>query len=325
MTKWFDEIKPVNYDWTYIDIDLGNICTYKCSYCPTDAHDGSVPWLDINALKQFIGKVFKHHTTVFQKELFVFNLLGGEPTLYPYIEELCAFIKEQGKKYSVITWIELLTNGYRKVSWWKDNIDLYDNAKISFHPEYADASHVRDVCDLLVENKKCALVQVLMYPDKWQECVSAIELMIKTRKKLWPLQPKTVQIDFGPEPYFYTNEQKQWMKDNLYTYTSENDINYHNKMFLNGEKVGQVLVYSIIAEKQHSFVNWECFAGIDLIRVKRQGDFKLGGVCRMEYPGFTDKTIYDDDYILPSRPTICKQTWCSCGADIKVQKRKVNV
>ena len=61
---------------------------------------------------------------------------------------------------------------------------------------------------------------VLMYPDKWQECVNAINIMIKTRKKLWSLQPKTVQIDFGPEPYFYTNEQKQWMKDNLYTYTN---------------------------------------------------------------------------------------------------------
>ena len=49
--EWFDKITHNNnYRWIYVDIDLGNFCTYACSYCPDEAHNGSVPWLEISTL-----------------------------------------------------------------------------------------------------------------------------------------------------------------------------------------------------------------------------------------------------------------------------------
>lgn len=317
----FDQIKHGQYDWIYVDIDLGNSCTYNCSYCPADAHNGSVPWLQIDALKKFIDKLFQHYTTVFNKELFVFNLLGGEPTLYRDIETLCEYIKTKANYFKVESYIEFLTNGYRKLAWWKKNIDLYDNAKISFHSEFANDDHIVEICDAIIAGGKTANVQILMLPSKWDYCIAAIDKFSKS-KEHWAYRPKIVQKEFGPEPYDYTADQLKFLQNSDNFRNGNSEKNYNNKYFYKGKKVDKIYVSDIIINNLHTFFDWKCYAGIDIVRIKRKGDLKLGGTCFMEYPNFTDKTIYED-YEFPTKPTICKQAWCFCGADIKVRKEKI--
>ena len=81
----FDEIQ-YKHDWQkqhiYVDIALGNICNFCCSYCDPKLHNGSFPWHSIDDLKRFINKLFLHYTKIHNKKYFTFNFLGGEPSLY---------------------------------------------------------------------------------------------------------------------------------------------------------------------------------------------------------------------------------------------------
>jgi len=317
---WFDKIIHNNeYRWVYIDIDLGNFCTYACSYCPTQAHDGSVPWLEVGALKKFVNKLFTH--TKDTKNLLVFNFLGGEPTLYNDIEELCYYIKEQSGKFGIQSHIELLTNGYRKLRWWEDNIHVYDEVKISFHPEFATATHARDVCDLVVSKGKQAMTQVLMLPALWEKCIETIETL-KTSKYKWCIAVKVVLKDFGHEPYDYTKEQEEFMKKMPRPPKINNRPSYNNRFMLNNKQTEHYVAAQIINERKHSFKDWKCYAGIDIISISREGKFKIGGACPMSYERFTNKTIYDTDYVFPSTPVICNIDWCKCGPDIITRKEK---
>lgn len=318
---WFDKIVHNNkYRWVYLDIDLGNFCTYACSYCPTTAHDGSVPWLELSALKRFVDNLFSH--TKDTKNLLVFNFLGGEPTLYKDIEELCYYIKEQSSKFGIQSHIELLTNGYRKLRWWEDNIHMYDEVKISFHPEFADPIHVRDVCDLVVSKGKQSMTQVLMLPELWDKCIDTIEVL-KTSKYEWGIAVKVVQKDFGPEPYDYTEDQIEFMKKMPRPPKINNRPSYNNSFILNDKETTHYLASQIINERKHSFKGWKCYAGIDIINITRNGKFKIGGACPMPYDGFTNKTIYDLDYEFPTEPVTCDIDWCKCGPDIITRKEKI--
>ena len=319
--EWFDKITHNNnYRWIYVDIDLGNFCTYACSYCPDEAHNGSVPWLEISTLKNFVKKLFDH--TKDTKNLLVFNLLGGEPTLYKDIEELCYYIKDQSKKYNIRSYIELLTNGYRKLRWWEDNILMYDEVKISFHPEFANATHVRDVCDLVVSKGKQSMTQVLMLPAMWDKCIDTINIL-RTSKYKWGIMVKVVLKNFGHEPYDYTQEQIEFMRHMPRQSKVHNRPQYSNKFWLNDTETKHYTASQIINEKYHTFKGWMCYAGIDIIHINRNGKFRIGGACPMPYDGFTNKTIYDLDYEFPKEPIICNIDWCKCGPDIITRKEKM--
>ena len=105
-----DEIRYENNNHIYVDIALGNTCNFKCSYCPDKLHNGSDPWLDIVALKKFSSKLIDFYSSVHDKNIFMFNLLGGEPTLYKDIVPFCQQLKELGEQKNCLIQIEFLTN-----------------------------------------------------------------------------------------------------------------------------------------------------------------------------------------------------------------------
>ncbi len=49
-----DHYHPEAKDWVVVNWNLGNMCNFKCSYCPSILHDGSYGWNEYDTVKKFI-------------------------------------------------------------------------------------------------------------------------------------------------------------------------------------------------------------------------------------------------------------------------------
>jgi organic radical activating enzyme len=319
-----DEIRYENNNHIYVDIVLGNTCNFKCSYCPDSLHNGSDPWLNINALKKFSSKLIDFYSSVHDKNIFMFNLLGGEPTLYKDIVPFCQQLKELEEQKNCLIQIEFLTNGFRKLKWWEENIELFDKVKISHHPEFAKPEHSRDVADIVTEHNKYAAVQMLMNPEYWDKCMDHANIILDSKYDFTVVK-KLVLKDFWTEPYDYTPEQLKIFdgpfRGSIAEIENKKIFNRRPIYYFENEKIGRVRPPKIIAEGLNKFKGWTCYAGIDILSVDFQGKIKLGGACKMEYDGITNKTIYDD-YDFPNSPQVCAIDICACSPDVETRKFK---
>ena len=84
----------ISLQTVHIDIELGNLCNWACTYCPKKSHDGSIPWVDKNNLIKFLDQACTHYKSL-GKKYFDFNFLGGEPTLFKHFVEITNWIKQQ--------------------------------------------------------------------------------------------------------------------------------------------------------------------------------------------------------------------------------------
>ncbi len=318
-----DEIRYDNNKHIYIDIALGNTCNFKCSYCPDDLHNGSEPWLNINALKKFSSKLIDFYSSVHDKNIFMFNLLGGEPTLYKDIVPFCQQLKKLGEQKNCLIQIEFLTNGFRKLKWWEENIELFDKVKISHHPEFAKPEHSRDVADIVTENNKYAAIQVLMNPEYWDKCMDHVNIILDSKYD-FNVANKLVLKDFGTEPYDYTPEQLKIFDKPFRGGINQRKLKLFNRQpiyFFENKNLGKLPPPKIFAEKLNKFKGWTCYAGIDILSIAFNGNISLGGACRMRSTGVTDKTIYDD-YDFPNSPQVCAIDVCKCSPDVETRKFK---
>ena len=171
-----------------IELMLGNLCNYKCSYCFPGSNEGDHLWPDTDTLIKNITHLFETYKQ-HGKNKFELYLVGGEPTLWKDLSKFCWFLKNN---YDVV--IRLSTNGYKKAEWWKLNSKLFDAVEISVHHEYANLDHIVSICDALYYEKTNLVANVLMDPDFFDKCISIVEY-IKSSKKRWPIVAKWVHFD----------------------------------------------------------------------------------------------------------------------------------
>ena len=54
----------ISLQTVHIDIELGNLCNWACTYCPSDLHDGSMPWVDKDSLIKFLDQACTHYKSL---------------------------------------------------------------------------------------------------------------------------------------------------------------------------------------------------------------------------------------------------------------------
>ena len=194
----------------WIDWTLGNSCNFSCSYCPDNLHDGTANWISLEDCEKFVRKIIVHYSQ-FNKKYFIFNLLGGEPTVWRNLKKFCILVKEIAAENNVTAIIEILTNGGRTMRWWRSNYHLFDTFKITHHSEFADPRHTKELAEFLYETGNRCSIQVPMLPDNWDVCIRHINVLADTDVP-YNLLTKTLLIDFGSNPYPYTDEQKNYIE-----------------------------------------------------------------------------------------------------------------
>ena len=136
-----------------IDWILSNICNYKCSYCGPSSNGGYFKWPSLDECKIAIDRIKKQSNHKYR----FYTLLGGEPTLWKDFRSICELIKNDDDN----TVINILTNGYRSISWWDKTKLVLDKVSISFHHQYANSNHIIDVVNCI--NDSCQTTVQLLF------------------------------------------------------------------------------------------------------------------------------------------------------------------
>lgn len=318
-------VDPRRYDSVYIDWTLGNFCNFSCSYCPDHLHNNSHPLADLDVVQNFTVRLLEHYTTILRKKYFVFNFMGGEPTVWKHFEPYVCWLKEQSDRLNVFCQIEILTNASRSLRWWEKNLQYIDVVKITHHSEFANPKHNSEVADLAINYNVHSTVQVTMIPNQWQTCLDHLGI-IENSKNLFQIDVKPLRIDFGSNLYNYTAEQLEFFQKPYRLGTvnvGRERIGMMSKSIFDNGSSAINRYQDLITKKENIWMDWECYAGLDIIGIKYDGSITLGGACGMVDSNLVGKKITDIDLVFRKSTVICKQQWCSCGPDMETKKKYV--
>jgi organic radical activating enzyme len=307
-----------------IELMLGNLCNYKCSYCFPGSNEGTHLWPDTDLLIKNITHLFETYKK-HGKNKFELTVLGGEPTLWKDLPKFCKFLKSN---YN--TAIRIATNGYRKPEWWKENSKLFDSIEISVHSEFANPEHIKQVGDTLYLENTNVVANVLMNPYEFDKCVSVLEEIKKSKYK-WPIIGKSVHYNGLTR---YSEEQKKYLKDPLKRWPDLewwSNLNYNEEyetwIIENNEKKKVSYNYFSL-EGKNKFKGWECNLGVDHLRISMTG--KISGNCdQLLYGENFYFNLYEENFSLLFNPkivpVICASYMCKCGFENNISKRIISI
>lgn len=288
----------------FLEIELGSVCNYNCSYCPPQLHCGNI-WLDYDALKSFIEFSDPSHVL----------LVGGEPTYYPHINDLLLFLKEREDRV-----IDITSNASKTLKWWEEHKQYIDIITLSYHLEYANLDKFNEIVKEISQDK-VVTVNVSMIVDKFDECLEVAKEISQNQNTFVCLKALT-DIKTG-KLYDYTKQQLVMMsnvsKPEIQTTYNKHSVNLYG--LKSDGTLEKQIAQALISNKQNSYKGWKCWKGVQYIRINENGDL-FRGACDL---GKTScGSIYDKRIILPADPTVCENDFCFCLTNLKcIDKEKV--
>ena len=320
-------ISPDTYKSLSIDLVLGNRCNFACSYCSSINYDGSLPWVDTDKIINLAAVI---RDKMPYKRRRIYNLLGGEPTLMPRLDELLRGIKSVDPDAFII----LTTNGSRTERFWSEISSYIDRCVFSVHLAQCDVDQIERNMKICVEKGAWVIANVLMDKAHWSKAVSACETYA-AQAYAHCIYAKPVNTSIGSGILQdYTPEQMDWLlnwraqdsaakarcldllpdvedfkEDNYGIYEPESDSwpygGRHDHM---------------IAVGVNRFRDWQCWIGIDSMLIDAKGTVKGGSACNL---GKVYGNFYQDDprgWDWTPQPTICQYHSCGCGNDLSARK-----
>ena len=301
--------------YVYVDWDITSRCNFSCYYCNPEAHDGKYNFPSLDVAKNFVDKVNEQYTGI--KEFAVYNIFGGEPTIWGELPAFSEYIKSINSKNI----LQLLTNGNRTLKWWKRNAPYIDKIIVSVHVAQTDIVELVDkfnqLADDIVIDFQLAMDQVI-----FDECVKYFQYAEKNLHPNISLKSKPLRKMLGESELMnYT----QLQKETLSTLQNKNgkqiqDIAIPMIKKNNGTVVDpDVDITQLVLNKENNWNGWACWIGIDTINVTREGNITIGSQCN---PDIIIGNINNLDFNFPLKPIICKYNTCGCYADIHTRKVK---
>lgn len=300
----------------HVEIRLGNQCNFDCSFCHADFKDGTRRPLSLSLYKQTVMNLTNDSGIPT-----LFTIQGGEPTLYPQLVEFLEFIKSRNG------YVQMFSNGSRTVRWWAEFLPrkLVDKLVITHHPEQnASTDQTATIINMAVEfvpEVSCCVTVVKDIFDLAIAHTNTIRSLVYSPKVV-----KTIPVIHSDETYdiheSYSAEQLDIIK------------NINQTFLLNGY-VGRTFFGSAICQessgqwhrrtglamqlnKENNFKGWECDAGV--YRLVIETDEAYNAMCRV---GGVVGRVSAADINFSTKPVICDQNDCFCGADITIPKRKL--
>ena len=319
--KW-THTDPNRKDFLAINWLLTNACNYRCSYCDEHIHDGSIPPLDKEVIKDFIKAITQKIAP--KKVFFEFN--GGEVTYYPGIEELFKTIKDSNSFCGIIS------NGSRPLKWWKENLVFLDSILLSFHHEFSDRDHFLNLLELIGSHPKIKIhINIMMDPKNFDFCLETARIFKRHSTASLSLQRLLENHNKENESlYPYSEEQKLQMAQ----IKSEKFIGRSLKMIFKSSPIEfRGLMKKVYADKKEEatpadylitngesrFKNWSCMAGVENLAIDWDGKIYRG---QCQEGGSLGQVGQDFDPNLV-KPILCQRDFCYCGFDLLCEKKLI--
>jgi hypothetical protein len=292
---------------------INNICTNSCSYCPPILHNGKNHNYEWENARQFLKILFNRHKKIHC------TVVGGEPSISPFFPELVRLFSNAGHTITVGS------NGAKPVAFWKEISPYLKALSFSYHPEFVDSNFIEKV----VEAGKLTSVgvRVMMHPKYWNQCIDMYNSILEITHIKAQLPVRILDWGGGSDSSssVYTQEQVEWFKNFTTPIGQQLAITPLDDMisafiFDDGtvEEFGKPTKY--VNTNQTNFYGYECEIGLRSLVVDhdgsiRRGNCYVGGVIG-HLNNFTSITW-------PENPVICRQLQCTCGIDVKINKRKL--
>ena len=321
------KITANNSNLLKICYDLGNICNYKCWYCFPGSNEGTIPFPDVDIVKENISSLINYYINnkiVSKVEL---NLLGGEPTLWKDLGTFVQYVKENTKN----TKIQILTNGTKSTRWWKQYGKFFNDISISVHHEKANIDHIIRVSETLYDLGVVFNNTIVFDPMAWDKCISIYEKLMSTKKK-WPIVVKPLHFSGSVD---YTEEQKIFFKNQLKRYPAIFDL--YKYLFVTRGKYYAHYDDGTVEKTKNSnyfaldnlnhFMGWECSLGKNWVFINRNGE--LSGTCGQKIYGLPfSYNINNPSFARTFKPRIvpiiCRTSTCLCSGEAALPKRKIS-
>jgi len=284
-----------------VDIEIGNICNYSCSYCHPNSHSGS-SWNNYNKLINFIDKVT-------EGKLATIILSGGEPTLYPRIDDILKHIKRDG------IYLAITSNGSRSLRWWKERLEYFDKVIFSYHPEYVNMDDFYKKVEY-ISNKTSMEINVSMMHDKFDECYEAAKKLHEINNT--DIVLKALKNKKTGKLYEYTHDQLKIMSKRMENKNKNKSVVIEH-LYENGDSILKY-IQEILSEDLNKYKGWKCWKGIDLIKIQATGKYYLAS-CDLKHSKYYGDI--NDNINLPTKPVICEYDYCFCVCDLMhIRKEK---
>lgn len=304
-----------------IEVVLGNVCNYKCSYCFEGYHEGDNHWPkeNFNLVVNNLLKLMKFYEINHGKKRFNLKPIGGEPTLWPLLDKFILTLKNEFDVY-----IRLSTNASRTLRYWEENTKLFDEIIISVHPEFTKPDHIISVSDFIYKSRLSNLyINVLMNPFDWKKSVNVLEYL-KNNSKGWHLNTSPVLIKGEA---IYDDEQIKFL-NSFEKITATQPKHFQDDLqapIFIGEnyQILNINKSQIMYNNLHRFKGYKCNLGIDRVYIGQDGI--VSGACgqKIFQPLNIFKTDIEPILVKKNEPVICEKEKCSCSAEIILSKSKV--
>lgn len=298
-----DHSRVVLVDWM-----LGNACSYACSYCPKALHDGSVPWQRVEDVLTFYDLLQAHYQKRRRKRVWL-QFTGGEPTMHPQIVPLLQAATE--RRFSV----SLISNASRTLRFWHKIAPHLDGIILTYHNEFADLDHFREVGRLLADRMPVH-INVTMRPEAFQQTLDEA-LALREAMPGASITLKPLRIGFDAELYDYAPDQLDVMRRSLPQRQAQTGAMPRGTMTVQGRDGQRATVRAteLVVRGQNRWRGYRCNAGLESLRVRGDGTITRA-VCGVGGEiGRVGGAV-----ALPHGPIICTEEVCSCTADILITK-----
>jgi organic radical activating enzyme len=305
-----------------------DICNFNCSYCFPGSHDEKFRYpKNVDTVIKNFRILFDLYKEKLNKQKFHLMIAGGgEPTIWPGIEQFCKEIKEQHDVYTTV-----ITNGSRTLRWWEENSASFDGVNLSCHHEFVDLDHYIAVADLLFSKGIKVNALMLMDAKAWNKCVSYVERM-KQSKYPWFIQTKEVVDAPGHGIDVYTQEQLDYVNASLKRIPDSdwiikhfNEMRPHESIVLfNDDTAFPARAHSILVNKWNNFKGWNCNVAFETLLIRPDGS--TTGSCQEPIFGSNIPNLFSETFEqdfardVEFKSIVCPRACCDCQPETHVTK-----
>lgn len=305
-----DHTDPAHARNTLVEWMLGNRCTFACSYCPPELHDGSLPWISAETIMPFLEGVRRHYADALGRQVWI-QYTGGEPTVHPEFARILKAGHAAGFRQC------LISNASRTTRFWSEIVEDIDFAILTYHSEFADYDHFREVA-ALVADRHPLHVNVTMIPDRFDDCLAAAQRLREDVGNS-SIALKPLRLGFGSELYAYSEAQKRVMWQGLPA-RRRAEVVLPRTTMTRRDRGGETRRYhanKLILDGLNHWRGWRCMAGLESLRIKPDGSV-YRSVCGV---GGRIGQI-GEPIAFPTTAVTCDRTACACISDILISKRR---
>ena len=322
-------------DLVYATWSFTSTCNYTCDYCPTHLHDGKYGFPKYEDAIWFMETLSEQLP---DSAHIVFELVGGEPTMWSKFIEFGTEVKNifKDKKQKIV--ISVSTNAGRTTRWFEKlaSKDLYDVMIMdcSFHPAMCDSDLFYNNLEV-ISKKYMTNANFMLDPRYFDKSIKLIErvnqnLPVDTITKVLRNYNKEIDLLETGSNFVdgYTDEMLDYINNNskhINQYDRDafppvpgEDVIWPMYMYFDDKKVN---FQKVLLHKQHSFKGWKCAAGSRRFFIEPGGDIYPCSLVRNS--GAKMGSISERNFQIYSDYMICPLQWCPCKMDALAEKVKV--